>query len=111
MKNKNQFRQGDVLIERCQKLAPGKDASTNGRIILAHGEATGHNHELIDDPRAVLIEPDDAAAISSLLLSVKSDNAKVTHPDHMPPIPLERGNYRVIRQMEYSPKSPKRVAD
>lgn len=52
MKNKNQihYRQGDVLVERVgllpQKLTPV--ARENGRVILAHGEVTGHAHAIAD---------------------------------------------------------------
>lgn len=40
------YRQGDVLIERIDKIPSGlkKQKPENGRIILAHGEVTGHAH-------------------------------------------------------------------
>lgn len=49
MKNKNksaQYRQGDVLIERISRLPPAltKTKTENGKVILAHGEVTGHHH-------------------------------------------------------------------
>ena len=46
MKTASQYRQGDVLIERIKKL-PAKlttQAPDKGRIVLAHGEVTGHAH-------------------------------------------------------------------
>lgn len=52
MKNKKQtqYRQGDVLIERVSsfpaKLTPV--ARENGRVILAHGEVTGHAHAFLE---------------------------------------------------------------
>lgn len=48
MKNKNQihYRQGDVLIERISSLPASlkKTALEGGKVILAHGEVTGHAH-------------------------------------------------------------------
>ena len=50
MKHKNngsaQYRQGDVMIERIAALPSGlKPASLEqGKVILAHGEVTGHHH-------------------------------------------------------------------
>lgn len=40
------YRQGDVLIERIASLPAQlkKAARENGKIILAHGEVTGHHH-------------------------------------------------------------------
>jgi hypothetical protein len=109
MKNKKQYRQGDLLVERVpSKKVSGKDASENGRLILAHGEATGHAHEVISDS-ATLIRKEDEKAVGDLLLSVRSD-AEIVHQEHAP-ISLMRGSYRITRQMEYSPKAPQRVAD
>jgi hypothetical protein len=48
MKNKTPktYRQGDVLLIETTETARGKDAREKGRIILAHGEMTGHAHEI-----------------------------------------------------------------
>lgn len=46
--NKQQYRQGDVLIERIAalptQLNDSKHVTDNGRTILAYGEVTGHAH-------------------------------------------------------------------
>lgn len=41
-----QYRQGDVIIERVGALPAGlvPAANENGKVILAHGEVTGHHH-------------------------------------------------------------------
>lgn len=46
MKNMTkQYRQGDVLIERIAELVTGlTKQKTSSRVILAHGEVTGHHH-------------------------------------------------------------------
>lgn len=118
MKNKNQFRQGDVLIERVDKLPKGKCAKDKGRAILAHGEATGHAHEVME-PKARLIKTEgafqqptdleDSLPMSRLALGL-GNPAEVKHQEHAP-IPLKRGAYRVTRQREYSPEAIRNVAD
>lgn len=101
MKNK-MFRQGDVLIERIAKL-PQASQKQNGRVILAHGEATGHAHE-IDMDAADAWKNGEA-----LTVRVKQSSA-VKHQEHAP-IPLKRGNYKITRQREYSPEAIRNVAD
>jgi hypothetical protein len=112
MKNKNQFRQGDVLIERVQniKTETGKSAKDNGRVILAHGEVTGHAHEVMDEKADIFhpATPDDQG-MTRLVLKLGRD-AQLKHQEHAP-IPLVKGTYRVTRQREYSPEAIRNVAD
>ena len=45
--NKHHYRQGDVLIERIAEIPTAAEKqSKSTRIILAHGEVTGHHHAL-----------------------------------------------------------------
>ncbi len=108
------FRQGDVLIMRVDELPGGqwKDAAReNGRIVLAHGEATGHAHAIAGRSAKLLRRPDslgesfldDAALIVSRAVAL-------THEEHAP-INLPKGNYIVRRQREYSPEALRTVAD
>ena len=61
MKNKKQFRQGDVLIERVGELPKKlKKQEKQNRVILAHGEVTGHAHEIAAPELATLEEIKDA---------------------------------------------------
>lgn len=116
MKNKNQFRQGDVLIERVESL-PIKP-KRGKRTILAHGEVTGHAHE-IDSQLATIEEVKEAwqllgdlpefTGLTRQALEVRTDGP-VTHQEHGP-IGLDEGGYRVTRQREYSPEAIRRVAD
>jgi hypothetical protein len=50
-KNQVQYRQGDVMIERVPSLPTGlkKVARENGRVILAHGDVTGHAHVFVEE--------------------------------------------------------------
>ena len=44
------FRQGDVLVRQVRhRTLTGKDVREGGRIMLAHGEVTGHAHEVLEE--------------------------------------------------------------
>ena len=107
MKNKNQFRQGDVLVERTDALPKGDDIKKQKRgerVILAHGEVTGHAHEI--DAAAA-----DAWKTSDQVVAVTvKQPTELTHQEHAK-IPLTPGKYRVVRQREYSPEAIRNVAD
>jgi len=105
MKNKI-YRQGDVLIERIPKLPSKltKQEPENGRIVLAHGEVTGHSHTL--DIDAADWWKDDKGG---QYLDVVSPT-EVVHQEHGA-IALTPGIYRVLRQREYSPEAIRNVAD
>lgn len=64
MKNTNQFRQGDVLIERIAEL-PTTAVKQKGRVILAHGEVTGHAHTF-DSTDAEKFTDDDGSEYFSV---------------------------------------------
>ncbi len=101
------YRQGDVLIERVPSIPTNvtKAPPENGRIILAHGEATGHHHS---------IDMRDAdwwkgTGVPAQFIEVKKAT-EVVHQEHGP-IALPPGKYRVRRQREYSPEAIRNVAD
>lgn len=117
MKHKNQFRQGDVLIERVNQAPTGTVVA--GRPILAHGEVTGHAHEIEDASAAVIEEPREPFSVTgdladaqpmTRLIARLGRKTQVKHQEHAP-IPTEKGTYRVTRQREYSPQEIRNVAD
>ena len=114
-KNIIMFRQGDVLIELIETIPADAAKQKKARkIILAHGEVTGHHHALeIADPADWWKTPETKASTTGLageiFLQVKQA-AEVTHQEHAT-IPLPPGNYRVKRQREYSPEAIRNVAD
>lgn len=103
----NLFRQGDVLIMRVDEVPEGarRVPREGGRIVLAHGEATGHAHAVLERD-AKLFEVDDT---DERFLEI-FQAADVLHEEH-DPVRLEPGSYKVVRQREYSPAEIRYVAD
>jgi hypothetical protein len=112
------YRQGDVLIERIAEIpltAVKQGQST--RIILAHGEVTGHHHALeTADPADWWKEQENTPAhqepgtlVGVLFVSLPAGGV-VTHQEHSE-IKLPAGDYRITRQREYSPDAVRNVAD
>ncbi len=103
------FRQGDVLIAPTERApenvtpVPRED----GRVVLAHGEDTGHAHAIVDES-AELVTAEEAA---ELYLLVHGDQpVALTHEEHAT-IMLPPGDYEVRRQREYAPEENRLVAD
>lgn len=100
-----QARQGDVLIIATPTPSTGTPIPReSGRIILAHGEATGHAHAIMDHG-AALIRTEQAT-----LLEVTDSIVMLRHDEHRP-IEIPRGTHEVIRQREYTPAAIRNVAD
>jgi hypothetical protein len=102
------FRQGDVLlVEVARGPSDARPVQREaGRLVLAHGEVTGHAH-VIAAAAAELVTPEQA---DELYLLVYGDDIVLEHEEH-DAIPLPPGHYRVIRQREYTPESVRFVAD
>lgn len=109
------FRQGDVLLRQVTRRIPsGQEVHESGHVILAHGEVTGHAHEVIaatphtdtDLPPAQFFQEPDGRRF--LFVNVA---CRLTHQEHGA-IALAPGCYEVIRQREYvAPKLNRSVAD
>lgn len=119
-------RQGDVMLVRVDKLPEGlipTERDKHGRIVLAHGEKSGHGHA-IRDPHVMGLrmagtEPDPTGVSGGVdYIEVGgSGPATLNHEyvsgdlaEHLP-ITLPPGIYRVALQREYSPEAIKRVVD
>lgn len=109
-----------------------QNAREHGRIILAHGEVTGHAHEVLTaetelppslDAAQFFVDP--ATGERTLLLI---DPAVLRHQEHAPITldprspqqvrqgdvlltPIGGGAWRVTRQREYAPDAIRNVAD
>lgn len=122
------WRQGDVLIVRIDSLPEGlkKRKREDGRVVLAHGEVTGHAHAIREKKVIHFDAPDAASAATALLkslgLSVEvsetqvpsflevAEDVQVVHEEHGT-INLTEGKYLILRQQEYRPEAIVRVAD
>lgn len=117
------YRQGDVLIMRVEKAPGGEwvDAPREGgRIVLAHGEVTGHAHAIksraatlkkrkASAPSRGRAEQQARALVEDALLIAKAP-VVLRHEEHSP-IHLPPGNYVVRIQREYAPGELRNVAD
>jgi hypothetical protein len=98
------FRQGDVLLVRVDAAPEGEPVGPeHGRLVLARGEATGHHHSVAAE-RATLLRTADG-----LYLRITAPTP-LEHQEHGP-IRLEPGDYRVVRQREYTPGAIVQVRD
>lgn len=102
------FRQGDVLIIPVEQVPDGATpiARERGRLVLAHGEATGHAH-VVEGPAEFLSS--DVEEMERRFLRAESD-VLVVHDEHVS-VALPPGDYEVRGQREYSPEEIRRVAD
>ena len=98
-----QYRHGDVYLVPCKK-AKGKEIKpTNGRVILAEGEATGHFHTMSADTCT-------AYAVVDKMQLVVREETNLTHDEHGT-IQVAPDTYWVVRQRAYTPKEIVRVRD
>lgn len=100
-----QYRQGDVFLVEVPAAPAGSPVEPeHGRVILAHGELTGHHHS-VDAVLARMIDGSDGERYLAV-----AGATPLTHQEHAP-IDLLPGTYRVVRQREYSPEEVRFVAD
>ncbi len=99
------YRQGDVLLIQVEKIpADAKPVEReNGRVVLAHGEVTGHSHA-ISLPNAALLTVGAARFLEVM------EAVALEHEEHSS-IQLPAANYRVLIQKEYTPKELRSVKD
>jgi len=113
MRNPDHYRQGDLgfaklstvpdWVAKAQQLRP-----IDGRLVLARGEATGHDHYVLPDesPGVEAFVKDDGTG--SLVLIAPQD-ITVRHQEHGPLLlpPL----VQVEPQVEHDPEGERRVRD
>lgn len=110
---RNSRRQGDVLLlPIADSELPAQRAAVpteNGRVVLAHGEATGHHHSFIAHDRIALFREDGSGG--GLYLAVSGDvPVALEHQEHTA-LQIAPGAYRVIRQRTMQSGIARRVAD
>ncbi len=102
-----QYRQGDVLIRKIDSVPADVkrvDWREEGRVILAHGETTGHAHALALSTTTMY-----RSAAGQRYLEIKK-GAELTHEEHGIIAP-QPGCYEVIQQREYTPAAIRNVVD
>ena len=103
------IRQGDVLIKPVAMIPAGlaEVPREDGRLILAHGEVTGHAHVVQSQEVRMFgsLTGDDGPRYIEV-----PNPCNVVHDEHAP-LGLDAGFYEVRRQREYSPEEIRRVAD
>lgn len=94
-----QARQGDVLLTRASapiSLAGARRVQPiNGRLILAYGEQTGHNHSVDADFSNLFALPDGRTVL------VAEEDTVLEHQEH-DPIGVPPGTYEVNLQKALS---------
>lgn len=119
-KTKRMWRQGDVLIwavGEVPRIDGGAKAGAElpregGRVVLAHGELTGHAHAIADKAarlREQTNADEVALALGQRILTARG-GVDLTHEEHGT-IRLPRGTHVVRGQREYSPEELRRVVD
>ena len=96
------LQQGDVLIKRVTSIKGEKLK----HLTLALGAATGHHHTVTEGD-AELYEHE-----GTLFLKVKSENATLTHQEHLP-ITIPKGDYKIgiVQEYDHFAEEARNVAD
>lgn len=99
------YRQGDVLLKKIGTIPSDAEIvpACAGRLILAEGEATGHNHSVSARNAELMMVG------LAMYLRVREE-IDLLHQEH-DTIILPAGDYQVVRQREYSPGEIRNVAD
>lgn len=98
------LRQGDVLLHPVQSIPrDATDITPTDRIVLAHGAVTGHAHAIALGGVALL----ERSGSRFIRVDVPTH---LRHEEHSE-IPLAKGGYQVITQVEYTPEALRNVAD
>lgn len=98
------YRQGDVLLVPVPAALGWEDPVTNGRAVLALGEATGHAH-VLEAPGVRL-----TIGVRGRFVVVPPGGASLVHEEHGR-IAIPEGAYRVVIQREYDPRGDRDVLD
>jgi|WetSurMetagenome_2_1015567.scaffolds.fasta_scaffold633848_2 hypothetical protein len=99
------YQQGDVLLIQTNDESV-KDGKKLDHLILAEGEKTGHNHQIVSGI-ATLIAIGDKR-----ILNVLSDYALLKHQEHKE-INIQKGKYevKIVQEYDHFDEEAKRVAD
>lgn len=96
-------RQGDVLLKMVDKLPDGCIQIENkNTVVLAYGEATGHQHAIYEDLDKIKIWAKGKVKYLEVMGEVMA-TVMLKHEEHTQ-MPILPGIYKLPVQVEYSPK-------
>src|SRR3990172_5643197 len=107
---RNQGRQGDVLLTVVSRQ-PGdkKIEREGGRVVLAHGEVTGHAHAIVDPAATLFVDPAELDQTLKVGL-LKADLPVVLGHEEHGGFYCPGKTVEVRRQREYRPEGLRQVA-
>ena len=113
-----QVRQGDVLITR-KSVTPGAPVPREGgRVVLAHGEATGHAHAIRSESAELFDLKEDRTPVGDAVwahlvryLKVSGDKPALLEHEEHGTIEIPPGDHEVTRQLQYAPAEIRPVFD
>ncbi len=106
MTKKSVYRQGDVLIRQVVKAAGTKPIEREGgKVVLAHGEVTGHSHAIAAKEAHFALNEQTQARYLTL------DKASFLRHEEHSEIQLPAGDYEIVIQREYRYGSSRAVLD
>lgn len=102
------YRQGDILIMKTgEEINEAEEVPLEeNSIVLAHGEATGHKHQIKDIKNCSFVKSKNDNRFFILI----TNTVELTHEEHHK-ITLPTGKYQVVRQREYIAGEIRVVAD
>jgi hypothetical protein len=107
--NENQNQQGDVLLEKIDKLPSGVQKVDTGKtVILAEGETTGHYHGIED--KGVLLY--NGTQGKRYVHNTTKKAVTLTHQEHKP-ITVDPGIWEIgiVREHDYFQDMERKVVD
>ena len=106
------IRQGDVMVVTAGHMSgqipnAKPEPLDGGRVVLAHGEVTGHAHAVLDPDTQIIVDEQERRFLRMM------NAVDIVHDEHTAKHwPAERCNTgEVVRQCEYVPGTVRNVAD
>ena len=104
-------RQGDVILMRVATLPKeARKVGRAGRIVVEHGETTGHAHAILEPNVTLYNVAADAERVAGQYLEVTGDVAVLVHEEHGAHV-LDPGVYQRWYQVESDGEEERRVRD
>ena len=102
-------RQGDVLLVAVDSIPDGAKPieRENGKVVLAHGEVTGHAHVIASSAARFL----GVVNGDSMRRFLHAERPVVLQHEEHDEVRIAKGTYEVIIQREYRPGAIVNVAD